>query len=331
MEQNSLKHIADLLGINPSTVSRALSGKPGVSDRLREIITATADSLNYRPDAAARALRTGGRFGITVVTTANPTEITSKRNYFLFQKGKTLFGTVTVLLITEGRSADALCAEIISSKCRGVVLSGVGSGFTEQHHTILEQHRIPTVTLDCVIQGRDSIIIDRKAGMEAATSFLLSKDCRRPLFLLHKDSGPHDPRRAGILSGLNNRGCPPDSSLFHYFEKSDIQAGYIIGCKILEKKERPDAVFTFNDHMALGIIRAASETGIGIPEDLIIIGFDDVDFAAYSTPSLTTIRQPVRECVDEALRLIQTRIESPDQLSRRKVFPAELIRRESAP
>ncbi|MFP4384446.1 MAG: LacI family DNA-binding transcriptional regulator [Spirochaetia bacterium] len=331
MNQPSLKHIADLLGINPSTVSRALAGKSGVSEQLRNKITSVAEQLNYRPDTAARSLRTGSRFGLSVVTTANPTEITSKRNYFLFSKGKDLFGAVTVLLVSEGRSADALCAEIISSKCRGVVLSGLGKSFTENQYVVLEQHRIPAVSLDCAVQGKDSIVIDRKAGMEEAVRFLFSKGCSRPLFLLHKNSGRDDPRKSGILAGLRSLGLPQDQPRFYYFSGSNIQDGYAIGKEVLEDKEKPDAVFTFNDHMALGFIRAASEKGIIIPDDLLIIGFDDVDFAAYTKPSLTTIRQPVSQCVNEALRLIETRIKSPDLPPRMKVFPAELIRRESAP
>jgi len=330
VENPSMKKISSMLGIAPSTVSRALSGKPGVSESRRGEIIALAKELGYTPDVSASALRTGNRYGLTIVTLTHPTEITNKRNNILFKKGKDVFDTVTVVLSGEHKNGREVINEITRSKSKGVVLSGLGSEFAEAPVIFFNIHGISAVAIDSGIPELDSIDIDRESGMEEAVCHFLSSGCDNPLFLLPEGISEKDPRKKGITKGLGKYNKTPESKYFHYFSGSSFQTGYNTFMKII-KTRLPDALFAYNDHMALGVLRAAQEMGVKIPDDLILIGFDDVDFASFTSPSLTTVRQPLEECIEKALELLKSRIEAPEIPPRREVLPAKLVYRESAP
>jgi LacI family transcriptional regulator len=144
-------------------------------------------------------------------------------------------------------------------------------------------------------------------------------------------AGPHNmiagnDRRAGFLTAFKNRGLAPDPSLIVEGDFTE-EGGYLAMQQLLP--HRPEAVFAASDIMALGALRAAREAGLRVPEDLALVGFDDMPFAARTEPPLTTVRQPIHQTGYVAAETLIDLINDPGSGPRRIILPASLVVRAS--
>ena len=334
-QDETLEAIAGVFGVAASTVSRALAGKPGVSEAKREAIREYAEQLGFTPDRKASSLRTGLSTELTIITQPNPTEITAYRNHALFSFGNQKFGEVRITVQNGGESLESLIRENIKRKSRGIIISGIQEKVSADTVQLARSRSVPIVTLNADIQGFDSVVIDRNAGAYQAARLLILSGCRKPLFFTRNLPEIPDSRLDGIRRGLRSLKVEPSNALLLTIPDSEPQVGYDTARGLFSdnvpEESTPDGIFCYNDLVAIGVLKAAFDAGLRVPEDVRIIGFDNLKVTPFLGTPLTTVSQPVRECAGEALDMIERRSADPELPRQVKAFATELVIRKSAP
>jgi DNA-binding LacI/PurR family transcriptional regulator len=320
-----IEDVARAAGVSTATVSRALRGLPSVSADTQSAVRRAAADLGYVVSRSASSLATGRTLTVGVVTP---------------HVGKWFFATLIDAVERELRGVgyDALLvgigdpvgepfrAESLRGRVDGIVV--LTAPLTGQELDGVRRLTVPIVFVGASVAGTMSVRIDDVAVGRTATEHLLSLGHRR---IAHIGGDPEQPlnfsapadRRAGWLSALREAGIEPPPS---YFAPSDFTAarGYDAARTLLELDERPTAVFAGSDEAAFGLMRAAREAGIRIPEDLSVVGVDDHDLS--EAVGLTTIAQPVPAQGRLAAELVLTAIRG--DLSRRHenvLLPTRLV------
>lgn len=316
--------VAELAGVSYQTVSRVIHDSPHVRADTRERVLAAIQRLDYRPNSVARALVTGRsqRLGVVSFDT-------------------TLYGPASTLLGIEQAAHDAGYAVSISSLRslnRGTVLAAIqqlrdqgvdGVAVIAPLREGMEalSHVGPDFAVVAVEAGPNASIpaaaVDQVAGAAAATRHLLSLGHRTVWHL----AGPPDwyeaeERIEGWRSALEAAGAPVPAPL-----RGDwtARSGYELGRTLIETPALT-AVLVANDQMALGLLRRLNEAGREVPDDLSVVGFDDIPEAAYFTPPLTTVRQDFAELGRRCLGILLDRIEGKPAPTRVVVEPELVIR-----
>ncbi|MFD1369513.1 LacI family DNA-binding transcriptional regulator [Actinoplanes sichuanensis] len=321
--------VARLAGVSHQTVSRVLNDHPNVKEQTRIRVRAAIAELGYRPNRAARALVTGRSQLIGVVA-----------------RNSTLFGPATMLSEFEQAAADAGFAVSVGSvreldrssisavvdrhldqRVAGLVVIANTASATEALAEIPED--LPVVFIDGdPASGRPLVTVDQVAGARAATRHLLDAGHETVWHV----SGPTDwfdsaGRIQGWRQTLEEAGAEVPPLLSADWSAAE---GYRTG-QMLARMPEVTAIFTANDHLALGILRALHERGRRVPHDVSVVGFDDVPEAAYFIPPLTTVRQAFGDVARAALSLLLGQMKDDSGMADQIVVPPQLIIRESAP
>jgi len=291
----SLKNLADHLGLAPATVSLVLNASPvanTISAETRRLIFSAARKFNYRPNFFARCLRTRRSFTIGVLVSEvsegyNATVLNGiedhllQEGYFYFVAGHRfqpdLIDEYSQLFLH--RSVDGL-----------IVVSTPWS----------RSLNIPVVTVSCHhdVAGVTSIVLDHHRAAELALKHLVNLGHRRIAFIKGQSFVPDTRVRwEAIVEVARRMGLPIRPELVGQIEKNSPspELGYTVTKALLASEQRFTAIFAFNDISAMGAIRALHESRLRVPQDVSVIGFDDIESAAYQNPGLTTVRQPLRE------------------------------------
>jgi len=325
----SIKDIARLAGVSHSTVSRALHKSPLIPPATAQKIQRIAEEQGYTASAIARSLvtRRTQAIGVVVTSIADPfngdlvdgiEEVANQRGY-------------SVILATSQADPDRELAVVRSCQERrvdGILVasSRVGALYVP----ILSELDVPIVLINNQ-HGSDfahSIRIDNVHGMRLATEHLLQLGHTEIAYVgdrfgLHSD----EERFAGYQDALNAGQIPLNRRLTIRGDgKADGAAAALD--QLLTAPTKPTAVASYNDMTALGLIHRAQELGIAVPEELSVTGFDDIPFAAFTRPPLTTIRQPRREMGREAMRLLFALLDG-EEAQKTSVINGELIVRGS--
>ncbi|MGW0474874.1 LacI family DNA-binding transcriptional regulator [Streptomyces coeruleorubidus] len=302
--------VARLAGVSQKTVSRVLNGERYVSDEVRRRVLDAAGELGYRLNSAARALASGRTRSIGVVTL-----------------GTALYGPASLLIGVERAARDAGYALRVVN-----TLEGDPGGVVGAVESLLEQGVDGIVVSEPIDEGAVSLSVDVPVlVLGAPVTFggtrtvatgvgaeLLARTATEHLLDLghttvHHLAGPERwfaarDRMEGWRSALTARGRERPAVLVGDWSAA---SGYEAG-RTLAADGDVTAVFAANDDMAIGVIRALAEAGRRVPDDVSVVGFDDIPVAAYVTPPLTTVRQPFDAVAREGLRLLVRAIEKPD-------------------
>ncbi|MGP3592420.1 ribose operon transcriptional repressor RbsR [Vagococcus sp. WN89Y] len=327
-----MKDVARLAGVSTSTVSHVINKDRFVSDAIREKVEAAIASLNYAPSALARSLKIKQTrtIGMLISASTNPfyTEIVRGVERSCFERGYSL-----VLCNTEGdeQRMNRNLETLMQKRVDGLLLL-----CTETHppsKEIMQRYpSIPTVMMDWEPFDGDSDLIQDNSllGGDMATQYLLNKGHTRVACI----TGPLDKsparlrlegyRAAMARSGLIIREGDEIESDFEF------GGGFAAMQKLLAMRERPQAVFIGNDAMAVGAYQALYQAGLAIPQDMAIIGYDDIELARYMTPPLTTIHQPKDELGELAIDVLIHRMAEPGLQQQRLQLTPVLIERGSA-
>lgn len=330
--KNTMNLIAKRLDVSASTVSRALAGKPGVSEKRRLEIKTLADELGYVPDPTAGALRSGVGSGLTVVVQYKPTEVTMMRVRALCDAAQVGFGSVRVMNQMKNESSEDSLKRAIGWNPRAIVVCGNGVVPGAVREALFSQS-IALVALDGVIEGYDSVEIDRKAGMKQAVRLLLHSGRKFPVFFANATLENPDERISAILEVYEEMGMEFDAPQLISLNKgvnNDYERGYVMGRNVL-RSSAADAVFCYNDTIAIGLMKALHEAGAEVPKEIAVIGFDDLALTDYLPIALTTVNQPIEGPVLSALDFCHKRIADPASAVEQKTFSTSLIARDSAP
>ena len=310
----SLKDVAQHAGVSIKTVSNVVNDYPFVSAPTRERVQAAIRELGYRPNLSARSLRTGrsGLVALAVPELRTP-YFAELADALVHQAG--LRGWTVMIEQTDGqrdREVDVLIGHRHQT-VDGVILSPLGLTATDLRKS---RPTVPVVLLgERIYKGPvDHVSIDNEAAARQAVEHLLATG-RRAIAAIGaqpKNHGTARRRLDGYLAALTDAGRPARPAHIKSVPEFSRAAGAEAMGKLLAEDPRPDAVFCFSDLLAIGALHQLHARGIRVPEDIAIIGFDDIDDAAYCTPSLSTIAPDKVELAEAAIRLLHSRIQGDD-------------------
>jgi DNA-binding LacI/PurR family transcriptional regulator len=305
--------VAEAAGVSKTAVSFAFNNPDRLSDETAARIRVVADELGYRPDPVARMLTRGETRTIGVLT---PQPLTvSVSNPF--------FGALAEGIAAVAEASDyglnlisPLGGSLARAVSRATVDGIVAIGLSADHPDIEQIRRtgLPIVLVDSTAMAdQPSVGIDDQAGAQTAAEHLVGLGHRDFLVISIVEAGasPHSvpaDRLAGYRSALTSAGIALTDDRVET-DTSTVAGGAQAFGRAWTRGMRPTAVLAMSDAMAMGVIRAAAERGLGVPSDLSVVGFDDVDVSAYINPPLTTIHQPIRRKGEEAVRLLLAAIE----------------------
>ena len=327
----TMKDVARLAGVSTSTVSHVINNNRFVSESVRAKVEQAIQSLNYAPSALARSLKIKQThtIGMLLTTSSNPfyAEVVRGVENSCYQRGYSL-----ILCNTAGdeermnRSLETL----MQKRVDGLLMM-----CTESHlpsADILNRYpAIPTVMMDWApFEGRGDIIQDNALlGGELATQHLIDSGYTRIACI----AGPQDKTTARMrLEGFHNAMTKSGLKVLPGYVVSgdfEFQGGYNGMIELLALEKVPQAVFTSNDAMAVGVYHALYQAGLQIPQDVAVMGYDDIELARYLSPPLSTIHQPKDELGEQAIDTLIQRLSDPDASQQTLVLTPELVVRGS--
>lgn len=327
--------IARRLGVSAASVSRALNDRPGVSEDLRQRILAAAQELDFAPNMAARGLATQRTQTVGLVLGKKETPldadpfyplITHSAEACLAQQGYHLI--LTTVDGTQAASSSALKL-VREQRVDGLILAG--PDISPSFILALRQSGLPCVLVDNSLQETpmDCVVSDDQAGAASAVQHLLEHGHRDVLCL----SGPQEwassrERSQGYLLAMQKAGLAARARVMTA-PKTTIDTGQALLRQAIDEGLRPTAIFAINDSMAIGAMRTAQVLGLRVPEDLAVIGFDDISWAEMATPPLTTVRIFKEEMGALAARRLLDLLAGASSVPVRSVVGTQLVVRRS--
>lgn len=326
----TIKDVAERAEVSTATVSHVINQTRFVSPELEARVREAIESLDYQPNAVARSLR-GKRtrtLGMIIPDSSNPffAEVARGIEDLCFDLGYNV-----ILCNSDGDPSkeEAYISLLTEKRVDGIAF--VAAGGTIDHISQLLDRKIPVVVVDREIKGlkADCVLTDNLDGGYQATAHLLALGHRRIGCILGpSDLTPSADRVTGYRQAMAETGLePPDE----WLRRGDFrcQSGYDAMRGFLALPEQPTAVFACNDLMAIGALCAIREAGLRVPDDVALVGFDDIALASFTTPRLTTIAQPKQEMGRLAAELLVDRIQNKERPPERRLLSTRLVIRES--
>jgi LacI family transcriptional regulator len=326
----TLPDVARLARVSQATAARALGGYGYVSARTRERVEAAAHTLGYVPNSVARALASGvtGVIGLVVGDIENPFFAAAARGLSDVVEAR----GYTVLLANsdedEGRERAAVAA-LRARRVDGLVVTPHSSSASPHLEAALAA--APVVLLDRTVRGLaiDAVTVDNVAGARAATQHLLEHGHERIGMVTDEPVIASSAERLrGYRAALKASGVAGDSELVSIGGSSRAE-GYRAATALLQLARRPTALFSSNNFMTVGTMHALRDAGLRVPQDVSVVGFDDLEWTTLIDPPLTVVAQPAGELGSEAGRRLLARIDGTGGRPRRVRLETELILRGS--
>lgn len=304
----TVRTISRLAGVSPSTVSRALKGDPRISEKTRAVVAALAAEHGYTPNAMARGLvtRTSGVVGIVLGDLKNPfyAELFESLHERLAAIGK-----YPMLLHVGGETLDSEGIKPIQQyQMDGCIIAA--ARLSSKAAATCATNQLPMVMINRVARIHScTVSCDNYAGGVMAGELLIRAKHQRIAFIAgREDTSTSEDRESGLRRALRKAALDLAGwSRGHY----TYEGGFAAAEELLATS-RPDAIFAANDIMALGAIDAIYKSGLRVPDDISVIGFDDIRQARWRHYELTTIAQPVEAMITRALALLVERMDNPD-------------------
>jgi LacI family transcriptional regulator len=327
----TIKDIARRAGVSYATVSRALNGKYGVKASTRERILAVARRLGYRPNAIARGLvtRRTMTIGLIVPDITNPffPEVAEGVEEAARQAG---YGVLLCNSNWQKVSERQYVTLLAGRRVEGIIIAPISRAEEPVDERVPATLPVVYVSSTPRTTARSYVVIDNVQGAFLAAAHLLNAG-RAPVAFIGSRESSDDERFEGYRRALADHGVTFDE---HYVRLGDMRqaGGYRLLRGMIEDGHRPRSVFAENDLMALGCLQAARELGLRIPEDIAIVGFDDIPFASFPEVQLTTIRQPTSDMGRMAVEILLAAGEhpTPRREPRQVVLKPQLVVRRTA-
>jgi DNA-binding LacI/PurR family transcriptional regulator len=341
-KSSTLSDVAKTAGVTSMTVSRVINQNGYVSEETREKVLRAVKDLNYRRNGLARGLKRQrtDTIGLVLGDIANPyaaelarsiRDVTSQHGYNLF------------ICISEHSAKEDVAAfdALTEHQVDGIIVATRSNRIGDEHlHEMVERGvSVVCIGRDFYDENSDSVMADALRGGFQATRHLIDLGHKKIAFIGATLASEKNLKRfQGYLKALEENGLEIDERLITGNTEANDDApgysteklGYEAMKRLLVLPSRPTAVFARNDFTAIGAINAIKENGLRIPEDISIVGFDDIPMAAHTAPALTTVRQPTRRQGSLAAEFLLRRIEAKEAVEREeKILECELIIRDS--
>ncbi|MBX3015990.1 MAG: LacI family DNA-binding transcriptional regulator [Caldilineaceae bacterium] len=332
MANATIYDVAQEANVSIATVSRVLNTPHRVNEKTRQRVLVAIDHLGFVPkaEASARARRNNYRIGVLAPFFTYPSFVQRLRGV-----AGALHRSEYELVVYSIDSAQHYRTHLeslpIARRIDGLIVMSLQ--MDDQTAQRLLQHDLHTVLIETHHTVLSGVEIDNRAGGRLAAEYLLAQGHRRIAFIGidTEISGCTLPTSAMRLEGfravLTQAGLP---LLDHYIRnaENDMDAAYRQAHYLVSLPERPTAIFATSDLLAIGILKAAREQNLRIPDDLAILGFDDLDIADYM--GLTTVRQSLDESGRVAVELLLSRLSEPRRAVQHVHFPLTIVRRNTA-
>ena len=340
MKRVTLKDLAEHLGLSPATISRALNGSPqadALAPETRRRVEAAARELNYRPNYLARSLRGKRTFSVGVlvpeISEGYTAGLMGGVERLLSEQG---YRYLMVSHHSEPRQLDEALDMLLDRGVEGFILIAV---------QLARRLPVPSVVLSETQtegEGPDRVTLDHDRAAELALGHLAQLGHRQIAFFRGRSENVDaNDRWRAIEQAAGKLGLEIDPELVVQLQgavygetftaEGGYREGYRFGQQLLDGGKTFSALFAFNDISAIGAMRAFQDAGRSVPDEVSVVGFDDIQSAAYHRPGLTTVRQPLHRMGETATRLLLDRLASgggePEVVHR--VLDPQLVIRES--
>lgn len=332
---STIHDVARHCGVSPMTVSRVINAESTVREETRQKVLVSIKALNFSPSTTARALATREDTQIALLY-SNPTS--SYLNDVLIgslTQAGALGCRLTIAACDDIDGAVGTLEDLRNTGVDGVILPAPISN-SNRIAAVLDGMNIPSVGIAAAQQppGRTIIGVDDHAAAFAMTKWLIAKGHTRIGFIKgHPSNRASDFRTEGFLAAMNAAGLDVDADLVvqGYF---DYYSGFNGATILLNRSNRPTAIFATNDDMAAGALASAHSFGIDVPTELSVVGFDDTTTARTVWPELTTVHQPTIQMASQAVEFLLLQIRAKRSGAqcepRRELRDFKIIERQSA-
>ena len=322
--------VATRAGVSRSAVSRVFTPGASVSKRTADKVRAAATDLGYRPNVLARSLITGRSriIGLLVAYLENHfyPEAIERLSRLLQERGYHVLVFMASNSVTE---ANEVMEELLDYQVDGIIAASVGMSNTLTQRC--EAAGIPIVLFNRTQDDPrlSAVTSDNYAGGRKLAEFLVAGGHTRIAHIAGwEGASTQRDREAGFLAGLADAG----QSLFaRGVSDFDFDKAKVVAREMFAGPDRPDAVFCANDHMAFAVMDVLRfELGLTVPDDVSVVGYDDVTLSAWPSYDLTTVRQPAGRLAEAAIDILMDRLADPETVPRRVALDGPLVLRGSA-
>lgn len=328
----TMRDIAEKAGVSVNTVSRVLNNKTDISKQTRENVLKIAKELGYIKNITASSLR-NNQTKIVGVILEDITNLFFAEVMKGMEAAARKYGYQLLLMNTQtdAKKQREAIQTLLERRVEGILITPTEDGLSDFE-------RLSHINVPVVIVGRhierlqlDEIHSDEVKGGYLATKHLLSKG-RKKILLINSipENSAARMREEGYRKALREANVHLPEDYIIVSSEPNMEAGYHAVFKAIEKKLDFDGIFCYNDMFAFGAMRALEELGKRVPQDVAVVGYDDVAFASYYRPALTTIRINKFGMGFEAFKLLLQKLSGRRKKSKRVVLDVELIARESA-
>lgn len=328
----TLRAVADHVGLAPGTVSAVLNNAPSarsIPEHTRQRIRSAAQELKYRPNFLARSLRKQRTYSVGLILE----EIGDSYGSLVISGVEAYLRQHNYFFLTVIHRHDAAMLRDYSQ----LLLERGVEGFVTVDTSFQEAPPLPTV---CVaghraFKGVTNIVLDQERGIRAGLEHLHRLGHRKIAFMKGQPfSSDSEERWKAMCTVAQSLDLEMDPDLIVHLEIDDPspQLGYPYAKQLLANKKPFTALFAYNDIAAIGSIRAIQEEGLRVPQDISVVGFDDIQWAAYNTPSLTTVRQPLVKMGKIAAETVIGMIEdNREHIAEIAIEPTLVVRESTGP
>ena len=334
-KRTTIKDIANVLGITPSAVSRALNDNPRISDKTKIAVQQVAKNLNYEPNQLASALRSGKSNLVGVIVPR------ANSNFFssIVENIETVLNKqgYNVIMTQSNESYEKECRSIdalIQTQVDGIIASMANETTNLDYYKKIKSKGIPLVLFD---RGEDEIEVDYVGIDDYKTSHLIvdhlvERNCKRIAHIAgFKHKRIYKNRLIGFRDALEKNNLPVDEDLI-IESNLRVEDGRRIMKQLLNTSNRPDAVYAAGDYAALGALQVLKEENIKVPDEIALVGFSNEPFTSLTSPSISTIDQQSDEMGKLAAEALLKRMKDSNQEEPIKIVHLKptLIIRESS-
>jgi LacI family transcriptional regulator len=327
----TLKDIAIRAGVTSATVSMVINNKPNISETTRKKVLKIAKELNYYPNVIARGLATKKSNSIGVIVPNLASSFVVRVLQGIKSTNRDIEYTVQLFDTIGQKERESQLFQRLARERRidGVIL--ISSTVTEEELNVFAEESVPSIIVARRCEHLDSVYVNNEQGAFDATEYLIAKGHQNIACITTSKQGiPTEERVNGYLRALRSHQIEPCDEILLEVLDDGMENGVEIFSRLKNIVPRPTAVFVpAGDMVAIGIIKEAKRTGIRVPDELAVVGYDDIPAAEVIEPTLTTVRQPKLEMGDYAINMIVDKIEGRESGIKHKELPTKFIIRES--
>lgn len=323
------QEVANLAGVSQSAVSRCFSPNASIAPKTKEKVLAAAQQLGYRPNAIARSLITRSSRTIAVVMSQLDNPFYAQMLEYASRRFQQHGYHLLLFMSSDEQETASVMSDILQSQADGILMLAATLSSSLAKECVARGIPVVMINRTVAFEGVSQVASDNYHGGYWVGCHLVESGCERIAFLAGlADSSTSSQRRQGFLEALAEHGVACWAEAVGDYDFATAQAATRA---LFSADVYPDAVFAANDHMAIAVIDTLkAELGLQVPNDVAVVGFDNIPVAAWPSYQLTTVQQPIEAMVDEATALLLGQIASGQVTGERKVLPVTPVVRDSS-